>query len=176
MWGFMKDRIFFLIFPILLIIGFQLGKRESMRYEITGGEAYFAPGPECEEHIISEINKANKIDIAVYSITSVPVAKSIISAHKRGAKVRIITDRTMAGNKYSRVDELSAAGIPVRKNKGHHQQHNKFAVFNGSRIVTGSYNWTKNAKLQNAENCIFLNAFGSDFSEEFDKLWIKYQL
>ena len=171
----MKDRIILLILPALVLLGFWMGRREPVRYEITGGEVYFAPGPECEEHIIAEISKANKIDIAVYSITSVPVAKSIVSAHRRGAKVRIVTDKTMAGNKYSQVDELAAAGIPVRKNKGHRQQHNKFAVFNGNRIVTGSYNWTKNAKQQNAENCIFLDAFGPEYSAEFDKLWIKYQ-
>ena len=173
--GYMKDRIILLVLPALVLLGFWMGRREPVRCEITGGEVYFAPGPECEEHIIAEINKANKIDIAVYSITSVPVAKSIISAHIRGAKIRIATDRTMAGNKYSQVDELAAAGIPVRKNKGHRQQHNKFAVFDGKRIVTGSYNWTKNAKQQNAENCIFLDAFGSQYSAEFDKLWIKYQ-
>lgn len=175
MWGYMKDRIILLVLPALVLLGFWMGRREPARYEITGGEAYFAPGLDCEEHIIAEINKANKIDIAVYSITSVPVAKSIISAHKRGAKVRIATDRTMAGNKYSQVDELAAAGIPVRMNKGHRQQHNKFAVFDGKRIVTGSYNWTKNAKQQNAENCIFLDAFGPTYSERFEYLWDLYK-
>ena len=170
----MKNRIILLILPALVLLGFFIGRREPVRYEITGGEVYFAPGLECEEHIIAEINKANKIDIAVYSITSIPVARSIISAHKRGADIRIVADRGMAGNKHSQIDELADAGIPVRKSRKHKIEHNKFAIFDGDRIVTGSYNWTKNAANSNSENCIFLDVFGPDYSKRFEYLWDLY--
>lgn len=80
----------------------------------------------------------------------------------------------MAENKYSQVDELAVVGIPIRKNKGHRQQHNKFAVFDDKRIVTGSYNWTKNAAKSNNENCLFLDVFGFDHSKRFEYLWDLY--
>lgn len=174
MWGSMKDRVVLLIVPALFLLGFYAGRREPVRYEITGGEVYFAPGLECEEHIIAEINKANKIDIAVYSITSVPVAKSIVSAHRRGAKVRIVTDKTMAGNKYSLDEELAAAGIPVVIHKKHKIMHNKYAIFDGKMVVTGSYNWTKNATQSNSENCLFFQQPNKEYSVHFEELWDLY--
>ena len=119
-------------------------------------EAYFTPGTECEDRIIAEISQSTNIDIAVYSITNPKIANAIIAAHQRGAKVRIVTDQTMAGHKSSMIDELAATGIPVRTNRRHKIEHNKFAVFDNRRMVTGSYNWTTAATKYNSENCIFL--------------------
>lgn len=64
----------------------------------------------------------------------------IIATHQRGARIRIVTGRTMAGHKSSMIDELVAVGIPVRINRRHKIEHNKFAVFDNRRMVTGSYN------------------------------------
>ena len=137
-------------------------------------EAYFTPGTECEDRIIAEINRATTIDIAVYSITNPKIADAIITAHQRGAKARIVTDRTMAGHKSSMIDELDAAGIPVRVNRRHKIEHNKFAVFDNMRMVTGSYNWTTAATKYNSENCIFLTHPAQEYSKRFEMLWGLY--
>lgn len=101
-------------------------------------ESYFTPGTECEYRIIAELSRATTIDIAVYSITNPKIAKAIIAAHRRGAHVRIVMDRTMAGHKSSMIDELAATGIPVCTNRRHKIEHNKFAFFDNMRMVTGS--------------------------------------
>ena len=137
-------------------------------------EAYFTPGTECEDRIIAELGRADKIDIAVYSITNPKIANAIIAAHRRGARVRILTDRTMAGHKSSMIDELVAAGIPVRTNRRHKIEHNKFAVFDNRRMVTGSYNWTTAATKYNSENCIFLTHPAQEYSKRFEYLWRMY--
>ena len=64
---------------------------------------------------------------------------------------------------------------PLRKNKKHKIEHNKFAVFDGSHIVTGSYNWTDAATKSNSENCVFLDALAEDYSARFEYLWNLYQ-
>ena len=138
-------------------------------------EAFFTPGTECEDRIIAEINRATTIDIAVYSITNPKIANAIIAAHRRGARVRIVTDRTMAGHKSSMIDELAAAGIPVRTNRRHKIEHNKFAVFDNRRMVTGSYNWTTAATKYNSENCIFLTHPAQEYSKRFEYLWNAYK-
>ena len=138
-------------------------------------EAYFTPGTECEARIIAELGRATTIDIAVYSITNPKIADAIIAAHRRGAKVRIVTDRTMAGPKSSMIDELVAAGITVRVNRRHKIEHNKFAVFDNRRMVTGSYNWTTTATKYNSENCIFLPHPAQEYSKRFDYLWNIYK-
>ncbi|MBR5153971.1 MAG: hypothetical protein IKW57_04225 [Alphaproteobacteria bacterium] len=135
---------------------------------------YFTPGTDCEDSIVNEIEKAKKMNIAVYSITNRKIVDAILAAHKRGAKVRVITDRTMAGNKYSLDEEMAAAGIPVVIHKKHKIMHNKYAIFDGKTVVTGSYNWTASATKSNAENCTFFEQPNKEYSINFNELWDSY--
>ena len=136
---------------------------------------YFTPGTDCENNIIAEINNAKKIDIAVYSITNQNIVDAIIDAKERGAKIRVITDRLQSKGKYSLVNELFDADIPVITNIGHKIMHNKFAIFDGKRIESGSYNWTESASKSNAENCTFFEQENKTFSKQFEYLWGLYQ-
>ena len=135
---------------------------------------FFTPGVECEDNIIARINKSNKIDIAVYSITNPDITNAIIAAHKRGATIRVITDRTQAKGKKSLVATIKKAGVPVLTNKKHKIEHNKFAVFDDVSVVSGSYNWTTNASMYNSENCIFFNQPDKEYSQRFEYLWTLY--
>ena len=173
----MKTKIWIFIVVAAFAIGFSIGKSKPVEHihVLTGGEVYFTPGTQCEDRIVENINKAQTIDIAVYSITNKKITSALLSAKKRGARIRVVTDRTMAGNKYSKDEVLLKAGIPLRKNKKHKIEHNKFAVFDGSHIVTGSYNWTDAATKSNSENCVFLDALAEDYSARFEYLWNLYQ-
>jgi phosphatidylserine/phosphatidylglycerophosphate/cardiolipin synthase-like enzyme len=51
---------------------------------------------------------------------------------------------------------------PERKN------HNKFAVIDGKRVITGSYNWTLKAE-QNWENLLFLDC--PELAEKYEQEW-----
>ena len=135
---------------------------------------YFAPGNDCENNIIAEINNAKKIDIAVYSITNQNIVDALVVAKDRGAKIRIITDRLQSAGKYSLVEELEESGIPVVTNIKHKIMHNKFAIFDGKRIESGSYNWTKSASESNAENCMFFDQEDKSFTKQFNYLWKLY--
>lgn len=73
------------------------------------------------------------------------------------------------------IDELVAAGIPVRTNRRHKIEHNKFAVFDNRHMVTGSYNWTTAATKYNSENCIFLTTPAQEYSKRFEYLWNIYK-
>ena len=172
----MKNNVWIFFIIAAFAIGFSCGKSKPIKhvYALNGGEVYFTPGFQCENRIVEEITKAHDIDIAIYSLTSLRISNALIAAQKRGADIRIIADRVMAGNKYSQIDELANAGIPVRKSRKHKIEHNKFAIFDGNRILTGSYNWTKNAANFNSENCIFLDVLGPDFSKRFEYLWDLY--
>lgn len=136
---------------------------------------FFTPGKECENNIIEKINKSNKIDIAVYSITNPQITNAIISAHNRGANIRIITDRGQAKVKGSKVEQLKEAGIPVVTNIKHKIEHNKFAIFDGVHMVSGSYNWTTNVSKNNSENCLFFDQPNKEYSYRFEYLWNLYK-
>ena len=137
-------------------------------------EVHFTPGLDCENAIIKRLNNATNIDIAVYSISNQNITNAIISAKKRGAHIRVITDRTQAKVKGSTIQLLRNAGIPVVTNVKHKIEHNKFAVFDGVHTVSGSYNWTTNASKNNSENCVFFDQPSKVFSNRFEYLWNLY--
>ena len=136
---------------------------------------FFTPSPDCENNIIERINQSNKIDVVVYSITNPNITNAIIAAYKRGADIRIITDRTQSKGKKSLVGTIKKAGIPVLTNKKHKIEHNKFAVFDDIGVVSGSYNWTTNASMYNSENCLFFNQPNKEYSHRFEQLWNIYK-
>ena len=51
--------------------------------------------------------------------------------------------------------------------------HNKFCLFDGSLVITGSYNWTYSAETRNAENVILTDdsSVCQDYNDYFTKLW-----
>ena len=52
--------------------------------------------------------------------------------------------------------------------------HNKFCVIDNQIVISGSYNWTDNAELKNAENINITendNELATNYSLEFKKLW-----
>ena len=54
------------------------------------------------------------MDVCVFTITCNEIADAILAAHKRGVRVRIITDDDQSKTRGSDVEELARAGIPVR--------------------------------------------------------------
>ena len=138
-------------------------------------QIFFTPGPDCENNIITQINNANKIDIAVYSITNPEITNAIIDAHKRGADIRIITDETQSKGKKSLINKIKQSGISVLTNKHHKIEHNKFAIFDDEDVVSGSYNWTTNASMYNSENCLFFKQPNKEYSTRFEQLWNIYK-
>ena len=51
--------------------------------------------------------------------------------------------------------------------------HNKYCVIDNQIVITGSYNWSKNAENKNDENATVMYDFdrASDYSVEFRKMF-----
>lgn len=141
-------------------------------------ESYFSPSNDCENRIIEYINNTNNnLDILIYSFTNDNIARAINHAHKRGVKVRIITDRVQAGNKPSQIIQLYQNGIEIRLKSGSGVMHNKVAIFDNKTYLTGSYNWSENAGKHNDENCQFVTDNPETlklYQDKMEELWQKY--
>ena len=94
--------------------------------------------------MVKYISMAKKtIDLCIFSFTNDDLANEIIAAHKRGVKVRIITDDEAMKGKGADAKRCSDAGIPTRTDDAeHYHMHNKFMIVDSLYIVTGSFNWT----------------------------------
>lgn len=140
-------------------------------------EAFFSPGDTCLGQIIHRLNAARtSADICVFTITDDRIAKTILDAQRRRVAIRIITDNDKANDEGSDIERLDRAGIPVRIDRTPFHMHHKYSIFDGQRLLTGSYNWTRGAATSNEENLIdtgdprLLAAFTAHFAELWEQL------
>lgn len=148
--------------------------------DMSNDTAYFAPGDECLHRIIRrfQLVKTNA-DLCVFTITDDRISRAILDAHRRGVKLRIISDAEKAHDMGSDLREFEDSGIAVkliRAGSADHRDghmHHKFAIFDGLRMINGSYNWTRGAANVNYENLIDTADAGllKRFRAEFERLW-----
>jgi len=169
----MLGRLYFCLGIVIAVTACSCNQQRTVQ-QPHNVRVFFTPGVDCEKNVIAAINSAQKMEIAVYSITNQNITDAIIAAHNRGATIRIVTDKQMAKGKGSSVEKIRSAGIPVLTNKKHKIEHNKFAVFDDVHVVSGSYNWTTNASKFNSENCIFFDQPDKEYSHRFEYLWDIY--
>jgi phosphatidylserine/phosphatidylglycerophosphate/cardiolipin synthase-like enzyme len=79
-----------------------------------------------------------------------------LNAHKRGIKAEVILDKSQRKEKYSSADFLAHAGIRTMIDSAHPIAHNKIMVIDGETVITGSFNFTKQAEQKDAENLLVL--------------------
>ena len=104
-----------------------------------------------------------------YSFTSTPIAKAVLDAHKRGVQVQVILDKSQRTEKYSSADFLANQGVPTMIDAAHAIAHNKVMVIDGETVLTGSFNFTKAAQTQNAENLLIIR--GPALAAQYTQNW-----
>lgn len=118
---------------------------------------YFSPHGDATTAIIRELNAATtQILMQAYSFTSAPIAKALVEAHKRGVKVLAVLDKSNRTAKYSAATFLAHAGMQPLIDTKHAIAHNKVMVIDSTTILTGSFNFTKAAEENNAENLLVI--------------------
>ena len=120
---------------------------------------HFSPNGGCTDAIVKEIHNAQtSILVQAYSFTSTPIAKALVDAHKRGLKIEVILDKSQRTEKYSEADFLHNMGIQVKIDAKHAIAHNKVMVIDEGVVITGSFNFTRAAEENNAENLLVIRA------------------
>ncbi len=140
-------------------------------------ECHFSPGEDCRRAICRQIDHAAKsIDVCVFTITDDRLTDALVAAHHRGVIVRIVTDNDKSADLGSDIDRLKAAGVTVRVDRSENHMHHKFAIFDGSVLINGSYNWTVGAARDNEENLIVTDdpRLTGAFLERFERLWQRW--
>jgi phosphatidylserine/phosphatidylglycerophosphate/cardiolipin synthase-like enzyme len=118
----------------------------------------FTPASKCAPLIIQALRGANKsIYIQAYQFTSKPIADAVIDAKNRGLSVEVILDKTQLNAKNSQYFYLIENRIPIYIDKKVAIAHNKVMIIDRAKVITGSYNFTKNAEDRNAENLLIIN-------------------
>jgi phosphatidylserine/phosphatidylglycerophosphate/cardiolipin synthase-like enzyme len=122
-----------------------------------GISVYFSPHGGCEAAVVDRINSAqHSIDMQAYTFTSVPIAQALADAENRGVAVRAVLDEQATSEHDTEALYLKDHGIAVYTDGDHPIAHNKVMVFDARTVITGSFNFTKQAENANAENLIIL--------------------
>jgi phosphatidylserine/phosphatidylglycerophosphate/cardiolipin synthase-like enzyme len=154
-------RIAILLLPVVLWtpLGWAGAALDAFTVRDATVHAYFSPNGGCTEAIVEALGQAKQtILVQAYSFTSAPIAKALVDAHKRGVRVEVILDKSQWTEKYSSADFLAHAGIPTRIDAQHKIAHNKIMVIDGAVVITGSFNFTRGAEYDNAENLLVIRS------------------
>ena len=132
-----------------------------------------------EQKLIDHIHAAQtSIHVASFEFDLTPVAEALIAAHNRGVEVRWVTDDehgliadTEPG--HGQFAMLKNAGIEVRSDDRTDLMHNKFWIFDGEILWTGSTNITKNGIFVQDNNAIVFSSpeLAAIYEREFQEMW-----
>lgn len=140
----------------------------------SASEAFFSPGEDCRRAIADQFGRARvSVDICVFTITDDHLSAAIMEAHGRGVHIRVVSDDEKSGDTGSDIPTLRRLGVGVAIDTSPSHMHHKFAIFDRKRLVSGSYNWTRSAFIENQENIILTEDPGllTQFQDTFDALW-----
>ncbi|MGO9269325.1 MAG: phospholipase D-like domain-containing protein [Terriglobia bacterium] len=139
---------------------------------------YFSDRDQPGERVIAAINRARStLDVAMFDLTHPDITAALDRARRRGVRIRLVADESQARDRRSEVPYLRSRGIAVRLSGGFHGarsiMHDKFAVFDGQTVETGSFNWTSSADRYNFENLIFISsaAVADRYEAAFRRIW-----
>ncbi len=172
-----------ILFIIFFIVGIMLGhvssgaNKSSTQLPSSSGVRisgpFFCPEDHCSSVVVHWISRANSsIDLAIYSFTLDTIGEALVNAHERGVTVRVIFEKTQI-NQWSEYSKLKSAGIQVMIDRNDKYMHNKFMVIDGKVVLTGSYNYSKQADTQNDENLIVIISedVAKAYESEFNEMW-----
>jgi phosphatidylserine/phosphatidylglycerophosphate/cardiolipin synthase-like enzyme len=147
---------------------------ETVSLSKTRITVLFSPQDDCAREIVSAIDKAEKyVYVAMYYFTSRPIAQALVSLKERGVDVRVCLDGEQPGYEYSKSRYLENNDIDIRLVNGSGIMHNKFCIIDDYVTITGSYNWTARADLENDENLIFIESreIARIYKAQFLRYW-----
>ncbi len=123
------------------------------------------------------------VHIAMYYFTDAKLAEAVVRAHQRGVQTYVYLDKSQVvyldksqvNQQSAQARYLAERSVPVRISSNSAIMHNKFAIIDGSTVITGSYNWTKSAYQRNDENLLIIRRpdVAQRYMQRFAGLWMR---
>ena len=165
-----------LILIIFIFVGYQGGcevKTDPIKISPNEVEVFFSPQGSCTEAVVNTLDQAkSSVLIQAYSFTSAPIAQAVVDAYNRGVHTEVILDKSQRTERYSSADFLAHAGIKVLIDDKHKIAHNKIMIIDSNTVITGSFNFTKAAEEDNAENLLIICS--KDLAVQYTENWNKH--
>lgn len=136
---------------------FLLRSLRRALHDLPSIAVYFSPKGGCLDAIAYELKKARReVLVQAYSFTADPITYGLVEAKKRGAHVEILLDRSNEQESYSDLRILLEHGLTPLIDAQHAIAHNKIMIIDRRVLITGSFNFTRQAEVENAENLLII--------------------
>ncbi|MDT8287688.1 MAG: phospholipase D-like domain-containing protein, partial [Elusimicrobiales bacterium] len=133
--------------------------------------------------LVQAINTVHTtLDVALYNLQLSEVVEAMIAARDRGVRVRVVLDeKHVYPKRNADIQRLLDSGMDVRLMRGRGRSgsmHNKYAIFDGVGLQTGSANWTWFAETASYENMLFIYDpyVISGYQANFEWMWNQSRL
>lgn len=112
---------------------------------------YFSPEDNARQAVLDQIARAQRrIVVCMFTYKDDRIARAMRDAARRGVDVTLVVEKKQADTTGS--DELVASGginakvhVVANVSSPFSAMHEKFAVFDDARVITGACNWTRTA-------------------------------
>lgn len=137
-------------------------------------QTYFSPASALDQTLVHEIKAAQKsIDLAIYTFSSPLIRDELLTAQKRGVKLRLIVRRAIESMTPGFVKDLADAGAEIRWVTK--INHHKFVLIDGETLLNSSGNFSETALQRSYDEnlvvCTQCPSWVKVFQEEFDFLF-----
>lgn len=140
-------------------------------------EVFFSPDDGVAKRLVDVIGSARKsIHILAYSFTSDPLAEAILERSRAGVKISgVFESSQVKSNLGGEFERFLAAGLDVRLDGNPRNLHDKVIIVDGNVVITGSYNFSRNAEQINDENVLILHSpeIAGQYLAQFQKLYLQ---
>ena len=126
-----------------------------------------------DEQLAQAIENARlSVDVAIYDLNLWSVRDALLSAHRSGVQVRVVTESDNLDEQ--EVQELKQAGIQVLGDRQEGLMHDKFVVIDRLEVWTGSMNFTTGGGYLDNNNLLRVQSskVAEDYTHEFEQMFV----
>lgn len=137
-------------------------------------ENIFEAEGDARTRIIQLIKGAkSSLEVMAFVFTDDDIASAIIARHRAGIPVRMVIETRNLDAAGSDVAAFQQAGIDILPDGSPYQMHHKVIIIDQVVVITGSYNFSRNASDYNDENVLILHDTGiaGQYREEFERVY-----
>ena len=168
-------------FNQMILGSFQKQKNNVKHNTVIIGDTKITPlfSPKdkiIENYLINYINNSKDyIYIPAFIITHEKFSNALISANKRGVKVKVIVDATHTSSAKSKIKNLRNSGVSLKVENFAGKVHSKSIIIDDKYVISGSMNFTNSGENANDENLLIIEdeKLAKYYKGFFEYLWNK---
>jgi len=134
----------------------------------------FAPEGNVTDAIVDTVRSARRfISFMAFSFTDDQIGDAIIERFRAGVKVGGVFEKRGSSTPYSEFGRMRDLGMTVMQDTNRYAMHHKVIVIDGTTVITGSFNFSRNAAETNDENLLILRGnreIARAYLDEYERL------